>query len=534
MIDKISRTSGRFMAFFLDMAIALNLYSVGHSLGLFHAPLERLSTFFIGVYVPFGDFFPFLIMILGTTWLFRLITTLYFGVSLSQMFMGIKSNGSFHGNRFKGALRTLAEIPSIILFPLLDLPLVLNKRTFKEFISGSKLEQKKGVLVRSMAFLPSFIILVSLASFWEIPFSPSIETKFGLISPEPNLDSKLKTKRYVSNNWSFETRSFLNENKYLLIPSYQIKKKGNKNRFIPELVIYDKKGKQVASMRPQRKVPLMQMMSEVKKYNPLFTIFYPQIGKELSSGKRYSKVDYSFKNQKYYGFGPGLKEEIILYVQNALELYPKRPLTYVLSNGPFFKSSLTFRKEILNHFDIWVKQVKMKRLGDMTFLVGSTPRDKNIFGQKGVSESFIGLGTGKGQNIHFNWPNSTSFKKEFLTSFFSYAKWYVEFNNIFEFPREISAFSPFTILDYYVNDETNLSQKELLQSYVIKSFSTLTKEALLLEDHLYQDVLVEAMDRLIYVARLKNNIENNYFPASFLNELKGLKYSLEVNNLAAN
>jgi len=534
MSDKISQVCGRFMAYFLDLAIALNLYSIGHSLGLFKAPLERITNFFYGFNVPLGNFFPFFILILGTTWLFRLITVLYFGVTFSQMLMRIKAEGSFESRRYKGALRTLFEIPSMILFPLLDLPLLLGKRSFKEFISKSKLHQKKGVFFKGLVFLPCFFILGSLASFWELPFSSKIKTKFGLLGPSPSLDKKLKTKKYVSSNWGFETQSFLNENKYVLIPSYQIKKLGNKNRFIPELVIYDQKGKQVGLMRPERKIPLMEMVSQVKKYNPLFTIFYPDIARELASGKKYTKVDFSFKNQKYHGFGRGLKEELVLYVQNAMELYAKRPQTYVLSNGPFFRSSLTFRKEILNSFGIWAEEVNMKRLGDMVFLVGQAPREKNVFGQRGLEESFIPLGTGKGQRIYFSWPGGTHFKKEFLNSFFSYAKWYMEYENIFSYPQEISEFSTLTILDYYVNDSIDLSQRELLQEYVISYLSSLTKEALLLEDHLYQDVLLEAMERLSYVARLKNNLDKDYFTPKFLNKLKGLKHSIELNNLAAN
>jgi hypothetical protein len=522
------------MAFFLDMAIALNLYSIGHSLGFFHAPLERVTDFFIGINVPFGNMFPFLILIIGTTWLFRLITVLYFGVSFSQMILGIKSNGNFHQNRFKGALRTLAEIPSLILFPLLDLPLILGKRTFKEFISKSELKNKKGVFLRGIVFLPTFIILVSLASFWEIPFTPTINTKFGLLGPRPQYDPKIKTKKFISSNWGFETKSYLNQSKYILIPSYQIKKRGNKNRFIPELVIYDQKGKQVGLMRPQVNVPLMELIAKVKKYNPLFTIFYPRIAKELAKGKKYSKVDYSFKSQNYSGFSRGLQKDIVLYVQNALELYPKRPLNYVLSNGPFFRSTLTFRKEILGHFGIWADEVKMQRLGDMTFLTGSIEREKNVFGQKGTVESYIPLGSGSGQRIYFSWPKGSGFKKDFLTSFFSFAKWYPDFENVFRFPEEISNFSALTILDYYVSDLATLSQRELVQNYLIKYFSNLTKEARMLEDHLYQDVLVEAIDRLAYVARLKNNIENEYFSTGFLDQLKGLKHSLEENNLAAN
>ena len=122
----------------------------------------------------------------------------------------------------------------------------------------------------------------------------------------------------------------------------------------------------------------------------------------------------------------------------------------------------------------------------------------------------------------------------FLTSFFSFAKWYPNFENVFSFPKELTGFTPLTILDYYVSDQATLNQRELVQNYSIKYFSNLTKEALLLEDHLYQDVLVEAMDRLVYVAKLKNNLENEYFSAAFLNQLKGLKHSLEENNLAAN
>ncbi len=522
------------MAFLLDMAISLNVYSIGHSLGFFHAPLEKISKFFVGVNVPFGDFFPFLLLVLGTTWLFRLITVLYFGVSFSQMLLGIKSNGSFEQNRFKGTLRTLAEIPSILLFPLLDLGLLVGRRSFKEFISGSRLSAKSGVLFRGMVFVPCFIILVSMASFWEIPFTPNIKTNFGLLGPRPKMDSKIKTKKYVSSNWGFETNSYLNESKFILIPSYQIKKRGNKNRFIPELVIYDLKGKQVGLMRPEKYIPLMELLAQVKKYNPLFTIFYPQMAKELALGKKYNKVDFAFKAENYLGFSRGLQEEIVLYIQNAFEIYPRRPLNYVLSNGPFFRSSLTFRKEILNHFGIWVDSVKMKRFGNMTFLGGSAPREKNIFGQKGFYESYIPLGTGNGQIIHFNWPNGPGFKKDFLKSFFSFAKWYPDFENVFSFPEEITDFSALTILDFYVDDHATLSQRELLQNYMIKYFSNLTKEALLLEDHLYQDVLLEAMERLVYVARLKNNLEKEFFAPVFLNQLKGLKYSLVENNLAAN
>ena len=312
MVDKYPQISSRFMAFFLDMAISLNLYSIGHSLGFFHAPLEHISNFFNGVQVPFGNFFPFLILILGTTWLFRLITVLYFGVSFSQMILGLKSNGTFQQNRYKGTLRTLVEIPSIILFPLLDLPLVFGRPTFKEYISRSRLVSKKGIIFRGIVFLPCFIVLVSLASFWEIPFSPDIKTKFGLLGPRQQRDSKIKTKKYVSNNWGFETYSYLNENKYILIPSYQIKKQGIKNRFIPELVIYDQKGKQVGVMRPQINIPLIERISQVKKYNPLFTIFYPQIAKELASGKKYSRVDFSLNNPKLHGLSRGCNEEIFL------------------------------------------------------------------------------------------------------------------------------------------------------------------------------------------------------------------------------
>jgi hypothetical protein len=502
-----SQVSARFIAFLMDLILSLNFLSIGHSTGFLIRPLQEFSRFYLKLGLPGGNIGAHLLFLIFLTWIFRLFSSSILGVSLFQFFMGIRAQGDFWKKRFQAVIRGLLEVPSMFLFPLLDVGLLFGKSSVKELVVGGDLKQKSGVFFRVFLSLPMIIFFLVLASFWAFPFSSQVKTKFGLLDPPHFFSSGKKSKQFYSKTWGFKTKSYLDEEKFSLIPTYKILREGKKTSFFPSFFIYHKVKKQVASMSVGEKFPLLEMIKQRDIINPLFPFFYPSLHKTLS--ERSEGLKLKLKTQ----------DDIILYVTNSLELNFQRLFVYLLNNGPFFYGALNFRQSLLKQFPHWVDTLSLEQLGDMTYLVG---RNKNT---DGAWESFLPLGVAQGLKFHFKWPADKKFKKDFLLAFFSKSKWSLE-------KSQMIKLTPFSIFDQLQDTKLSQNQRSALETYIIKFFRDLTKEAYLKQDLVYLEILRESLERLSYVIKWENRKKADLFSKAFLKNLREVRVSLKEDNLA--
>ena len=134
--------------------------------------------------------------------LVRLVSTLLFGVSASELVFGVRGEGNFIWNRIGGALRVLVGFltgPFIIF----DLPAVISRRTLKEILSHTNTYlRSKMMVILGLIFLAGLIVLALVSPLLQglelpspVAFDPKIETRIRVQTPDVNPQAEAVTYR---------------------------------------------------------------------------------------------------------------------------------------------------------------------------------------------------------------------------------------------------------------------------------------------------------------------------------------------------
>jgi hypothetical protein len=339
-----------FQSFVNDVPVMLsNLFEINWS-GLWTVLNEEYS--FIGeVLKDLYSFFSVTFNIGPLILLFvmvRLVSTLLFGVTISEAMLGVKSHGNLIWKRIGGVFRVIIGIVTgpFIVF---DVPAIISRRTFKEFMTFTHTYlSSKFITILGVLFYVPLIIAVSL-------ISPLLQ---GLELPEPiavnsNLSKRVKVAAAPEAPVVEKTKDlskFINveleydPKKMSIIPSFKFRGEKNKLNYRPALIVYEKELQRSVELELFKSFDLKELLSIGFKGDIFLKEKYPNIDKFLYSqgvgGAAFKKELDAKAVLQFAG-------EVVAFTKMALELQASNALDIMQTETPLLKGPMDYRSSFL-------------------------------------------------------------------------------------------------------------------------------------------------------------------------------------------
>lgn len=393
------------------------------------------------------NFIPLLILFT----IVRSVSTLLFGVSISEAALGVRSHGNKIWKRGGGLIRVLIGLitgPFIIF----DLPAIVSRRTIKEFITFTHTYvSSKSLTIFGVILYVPLLVAISL-------LSPLIQ---GLELPEPILLSEQVSRRVkvdkpeeatevvkVKGSSDFLKMSLDYDSKSIsLIPSFKFSGQGSKLKYRPALVVYQKDLQRSAEIEVFKTFNLKELLGIGMKGNFFLHERYPEIYNFVYSS---AQVNPAFKAKLDAKSDQKFAQEVMEYTKLCFGLSANNALEVMQTQTPLLKGLMDYRSSLLGlveykEFD----QVDFFKLGNAYFLRFSYLRQKPF-------DLIIPLMKGEGRvlKVEFDKKESLSvLTNKFYKFSFEGVNWYPEQ----EQTSQGEALKPLEVLDFF----SRLNLKEL-------------------------------------------------------------------------
>lgn len=334
---------------------------------------EMIKDFysFISSTFQVGHFFLLFVIV-------RLVSTLLFGVSISEAMLGVRSHGNGVWKRVGGVLRVTL---GIFTGPLLvfDVPAIVSRRTFKEFMTFTHtyLSSKFIAILSTLLYLP---LLVAMALL-----SPLIQ---GLELPEPiainaRVDKRVKAVQPADAVEVTKVKDFSNflnmELEYdpqsvSFIPVFKFVGQKNKVSYRPALDVYQRDLQRKVELEVLKTFDFRELLGIGFKGNFFLHEKFPEIYKFVYSS---DAANPAFKVQNDEKANRKFADEVLSFTKLAFELSAGNAIEYMEVYTPMLKSLMDYRSSFLElleykEFD----QIDFFKLGNAYFLRVSYLRQK--------------------------------------------------------------------------------------------------------------------------------------------------------------
>ena len=322
-------------------------------------PYEVYTSTMLKYLAKLVPFFKYLYLFL----VFRLATTLIFGVSLGQFLMGISAEGRFILKRLLGMLREFFAILFLPFFMLLDFPVLIEKRSFKEVISFTRLSfnHKWRFWVGLILFLPLSCLLFLISPIFKgFEYRPPMLYSVQKVETEVNQEITNQVRSiYLSLKL---TDSLANQ---LLIPRFELIQTESSRLLIPVIDLHlDEQTK--FSFNLQKSFSMGSFLARMAKYDLMFADHYPTLSQVIS--QHVSKNEKA-KMRMQGGDFALFQEELKNYLKRSLSLDLFELHQHVLSFGPFLMGYVDARDSLINLFDLnEVSQLEFIEMGQNHYL----------------------------------------------------------------------------------------------------------------------------------------------------------------------
>ncbi len=446
MKENLNHSIKRLIALISDIFISINIYSFFHALGAFEN-LEKI----IG--------YPWIILV-GNYFAFRICSNFFIGASLSQYILGLRGKGGVIWKRVGGMLRSIYEIPSIILFPFTEFPILFGKKTLKEFFSQTSIFSKKP----GFPFFGLFIFLP--LTFFSVLISPIFENLLKEIPPfSPNVIKLVQKENkpqdiYKIPQVGLSTYSDLFKNRLVIIPTYKITKWGDANKYQLQYIVYDKILKRSLVFYFEPGPDLLSWIDTAKFLNPTFGYFYPYLDK--------------LKKDSFNILSKSESEEFEILIENVLTFNRKKPFDYFLNNGPFLKGFTDLSSIISEKFH--PEKIEKTKLGNKSFLTFKNFKNGKTY------ETFIPLYSKKLFSLKLVHSSDNQFRNDFLSVFFYFANWDI----------------PIQSKGFYLS-----KNGEDFKKFSYNSLKENSEEAISLGDPFYLESVLDGLEGHIFISQFK-------------------------------
>ena len=324
--------------------------------------LKDLYNFF-SVTFHFGPLFLLFVMV-------RLISTLLFGVSISEAVLGVRSRGNSIWARVGGFIRVVLGIftgPFLIF----DTPAIVSRRTFKEFMTFTHtyLSSKFIAILGVLLYLPS-LVAISL-------FSPLLQ---GLELPEPivineKLDTRVKVQPVAGQETALKTSEFsryLNlELKYdsqnlSVIPMFKFSGQKKKINYRPSFVFYHRDLQRSVQFELLKTFDLKELLSIGMKGDYFLQEKFPELNEFVNPsgalGDVFRKNNNEKSNRKF-------ADEAVFFTKLAFGISIDNAIDNMQEFTPFLKGLMDYRSSFLSLLEYkGLDQIDFIKLGNAYFL----------------------------------------------------------------------------------------------------------------------------------------------------------------------
>ncbi|EQC48080.1 hypothetical protein M900_A0006 [Bacteriovorax sp. Seq25_V] len=220
--------------------------------------------------------------------IFRFYCSLFLKKSLGHLFSGLSFKG--HDNlqtRVSVCLRSLALPLFIILLPLDIFLSKFDKKPVSDMIFGTELRSSNSVL--SLIFAPALsLMLIGSAYFAPFLYNASylLRPKVSVVSTKEVPISKKRNfdlfENYGSKSLLFMTFTDLDEGRFKVNPSYEIRRTKGSLIYRPIVSIWDKSLGLKGIFKINKRFDFYKLIKIVKDNYPLFDSFYPVLSREFN------------------------------------------------------------------------------------------------------------------------------------------------------------------------------------------------------------------------------------------------------------
>lgn len=354
---------------------------------------------------------PLLIMFM----LVRLMSTLIFGVSISELLLGVGSKGNILWRRIGGGLRVLV---GMITGPFLifDLPAVISRRTLKEFLTFTHtyLISKLWAILGSIIVLPLLVALALVSPLFqgfELPRAIEINDK---------VDQRIKVKNQPESAQAFtpvedastslDLALSYNPEELVVIPHFKFHGVRNKIALKNGLQFYQKDQLATVGFEVFKTFDLKELLGIGMKGNVFLYDKFPQIYNFVYSAEDSNPA---FKAKENQVTQLSFANEMIEFIKMSFALDAENALEKMQTETFFIKGLIDFKASFLS-------LLEYKDFDKIGFIkIGNTVFMKITFNKQKPFDLLMPLMKGEGRVFKVNFE-----KKENLeavaTKFYKY------------------------------------------------------------------------------------------------------------------
>ncbi|MBT6324659.1 MAG: hypothetical protein HOJ35_01720 [Bdellovibrionales bacterium] len=457
-----------------------------------------------------NDRFSFIILFFVNLFFIRLISAFILKVTIGEALMGFTSKSS----RPISIIRIL--IGDALLFFFIGKIFILFKhRSLEEYIVNQEIVLTRITLgVITTFFILPFTLLFAIFSpmVTSIDFNNKIKVKVdNNQSDTKGIGDYTSYNIYSSDYFRFSNISNLDNDRFILLPHFNLNKDVSKLHIDPELIILDKKTLSIGVFKKGMHFNLIQLLSNGVRSN-------------FSSGKIFPNIErFMVDNKVIISKGTRINKAIIneakLLMQDSLSFTLSNFLNYIFKSGPFISGTIDLRNQLLilfNHNSLtkytWTEINKGK------FLIGRESLRETYVKEKWLSldyknNSILELSFSGGEN-----PEQSI--KDFKQSFFQGGKWIqeglgssVDINDL-----NITMFS-----DLFINPSLSQADNIILEEYIYHYYFYLAKQGI------FKQELINSLSRMHELAIILAKTGQKKYSERFLISLQSIQNALRTN-----
>ena len=297
----------------------------------------------------------------------RMISTLVFGVSVSEFFLSLRGSGNLLWKRLGGVLRVVIGIFTAP-FLIFDLPAIVSRRTFKEIITFTTVYSTStfSFILGLILFLPLTLVF-ALAS----PLFQGFEIEEP-ISVNDKIDQRIKVKTAEDTKTVLVSSSFLglefsyNPNEMMLIPSFKFHGIQKRLNYRTQVVFYFEDIQRAVNFELMKTFDLQQLLGIGFKGNLFLHDKFPEIHSFV-----YQTENPSFKITSDKRTNNQFASEMIEFNKLSLGLNLQNAVEVMESYTPLIKGIIDYKKSLLalmGQESAKVNEIGFVRIGHATFL----------------------------------------------------------------------------------------------------------------------------------------------------------------------
>lgn len=276
---------------------------------------------------------------------FEIIFLLLLGNSLPLYLFGSRNEISGIKARLQALLRLLLW-PVTLALPVLDLPLLIKRRSFREMITGSHIYYPSLSYRNFAMFVATPLAFVGFfiwPYFLNLNIFSSREVKLSTYRPVP--ESELQYSEILDISLKPELGTG-----YVFIPAWEI---GRDQKMQASLKIYSIKTDQQAYMKKYRDIDLAKILQQVTKFDPLFYHFHPKLKPFQKDSQETIRKENLLALNEY------------LLSCLSLSIFDYQGIFDLYKTGPYINDDLVFKKLFLKHLDqVGIKQIIVHQNGE--------------------------------------------------------------------------------------------------------------------------------------------------------------------------